>query len=846
MKKIIIKITVFVILFIISTIICSRLANKSNIELTSEMSSPSLPVICIEYDGEDINYLQAHALEMDTRYQRDTITPIDNSRKIRVKILEVDTVPASLSYEVTTIDESRLVESNLAELTEDGYGYYSDIAIKDLIIAEYEYMLKLILELENGEKYYYYTKIIEMSESHTSEKIEFVRDFHNNTFDKSKDREIIPYIEPNHYLDSNNLNYVDIHSDLNQIMWGRLEVQKYGEEVFKLVENSKQTAAVTIKYMVNIKRNNNQIAHIVEEYYRVRYTKDRMYLLDFKRVMEEIPDIETLEITNNKIMLGVANEDLQMVESIGGDMVAFQSANTLFTYNSIENKISCLYNYFPKESPDVRNYMNYNKIKILNVEESGNVRFLTYGYKNYGKNEAEIGIQLYYYDSSLNAINEELYIPYSKSEKILAWNVEQLSYISRNNKLYIFLDSAIYEIDVATKEYKIIVSNISTDDYFISNSNQMIVWEEKSDEDWATALKLMDLNTCKITEIKAGSNEYIKAYGFVENDLVYGVSRISDGQKNKNGKLTYPNYSIRIQGIDSNVLKNYNEEGIHIVNCQIYENYINLNRVRFDDEGLTYEDIEDDQIVHNKEEVRFINCLEVVTTLNFYDIVQLVLESKVQSENITSSIPEVTLYEGDRKVDINQDSDNSLYYVYKEGEIKDIYSKINFAVNSADEIAGVVVNEKGDLLWESGNTVVKNQIMKIKENEDINTEMEVAQCVNKILEFEGIYVNSSSKFLQGGTATDVLTKYLPEYTILDLEGVSLDNIIFYLNKDLPILVLLENEEAVLLTGFNQNEIVVYHPSSGKLEKEKKEVLKEIYERNGNQFITYFPNDMENR
>lgn len=55
---------------------------------------------------------------------------------------------------------------------------------------------------------------------------------------------------------------------------------------------------------------------------------------------------------------------------------------------------------------------------------------------NRGRHEGETGIQILSYDNSLNTIEEEVYIPYSKSYAVLKDEMGQLLYRNRQEHLY--------------------------------------------------------------------------------------------------------------------------------------------------------------------------------------------------------------------------------------------------------------------------------------------------------------------------------------------------------------------------------------------------------------------------
>ncbi len=841
-----IKIGVFVIVFFLTMPICSVIVNKGNVEMTTQMGMTSAPIIQVDYHGIKINQLSPYVNKMETSYKRDTITPVDEEREIIIELLEPKSAPEEISYELRKLDGSRLIEKNEIQFERKGTDYIGVIQLKDLIQEELEYSLEIRVKQKSNEVYYYYTKVIETIETNSREKIEFVKNFHENTFDKEKKEEIIPYIEPNSMADNTTFNYVDIHSNLNQIMWGDLQLEKVGDTIIKLQENSKETATITVKYLVEITRNDNPKIHLAQEYYRIRYGENRVYLLDFVREIEEIPNIEQFEIVNNKIELGITSPNMQFMESTGGDIIAFVSANSLYTYNANEHKVSCLYNPLPKQEIDLRYYLNQSGIKILSVEESGNIRFIVYGYNNFGKRESQIGIQVYYYDSRLNTIEEEIYIPYSKSEEVLKANVERLAYISKKNLFYIFLDSTIYEVDMSKKTYEIIVEDVDNEGYYTSDSQEMLVWENNNFEEESEILTLIDLNTREESIIKAPIGDYINAFGFIDNDLVYGLVNEDDIYKDTVGKQIFPKYALRIINKEGEILKNYSQEGIYISDCEINSNYLNIIRVQKESEGdiSTFKMIESDQIVHNMQEKINSNELEEVAIDVFQRMVQIKIDRKISDNAITRSTPQLVLYEENRTIDIEKAEENPIFYVYGRKGVEAIYKIAGDAVLHASRISGTVVTEKGDLVWQRGNLAVKNQIMAIKDEKVEEGANEVAVAINTMLQYEGIHTDTNNKIIQKVLAKDVLQTNLLNYKVLDLEGCNLEQVLFYVNKDLPVLALLDNEEALLITGFNKSEVVIFEPSTGKLAKHKRTVIDELIQKNGNHYITYYPNDME--
>ena len=73
---------------------------------------------------------------------------------------------------------------------------------------------------------------------------------------------------------------------------------------------------------------------------------------------------------------------------------------------------------------------------------------------------------------------------------------------------------------------------------------------------------------------------------------------------------------------------------------------------------------------------------------------------------------------------------------------------------------------------------------------------------------------------------------------MDLTGCRLDAVLYYVNRDIPVLALLEDGDAVLLVGFNEYNAGIMDPRTGKIDKMGMNDSGEWFTQNGNQFITY--------
>lgn len=838
MKKSLIKTVVFICTFLFSAMVISRIMNQGNTDMTAKMRPASFPLIYMNTDGERVNCLHGYAQEMDGSSLREVITVVPEGRTVRFEVEKYGTDISGVMYELRSVDGERLIENGeVSDKEEEKDIIRAAITLKDLIEPKTEYSLILILETEAGE-IRYYTRVILAEDYYISEKLDFVKDFHERTFDKEAAAELTKYLESNSEGNNTTFAKVNIHSSFNQITWGDLEVTKETVPTVSVKEISGQTGSFLLEYIVSVPEGKITHYYNIQEYYRVRYTTDRMYLLDFERSMNQIMDEEAAIYTNNKISLGIISEPLQLEESDGGNILAFVNANRLYSYNVVDNKIALVYGFYDKENADARTLYNHNGIRILSVDETGNVQFIVYGYMNRGRHEGGVGIQVCTYNSQMNTVEEEIYIPYEKSWQILKSDMEQLSYVSRSNQFYIMLDRTIYAVDLAAKTYEVLAERLYDGSYQISASNARIAWQNSRNRYGSTALIVMDLNSKVRMEIEAKEGEVIAPLGFMGEDLIYGLAKIEDIVKDETGRITFPMYKVIIQDELGEVIHTYEHDNIYIVGSEMEENQISLMRVSKDENG-EYTEITNDQIMSTEVADVGNNFVETVTTETYEKILQIVVKSSIDSKSLQVLTPKEVLFEGGRELAFNREEETGeFYYVYGKGEIAGIYMNPGSAVNLANSISGVVVNEKGAYVWQKGNRSTKNQIMAITGTQITEEKDSLAICLDTMLKFEGVMRNTEYQLNQGETVIEILENGLPEARILDLTGCSLDAILYYVNKDIPVLATLNDGNAVLIIGFNELNIVVMDPLTGTVYKKGMNDSKAWLEENGNCFITY--------
>lgn len=838
-----ISIIYLVVVFLLSCVIFSRNLNQGNVDMTTTMQEATLPVLHLNVGDMKVNYLYGYTGTMETAYMRDTLTVVDSERKLDFGIDTYGTDVENMLFEVRSIDGSRLVESTDINI----YSKQNDeingtIIVKDLITNGDEYVLIFILTLKDGREVRYYTRLIWKEDLHVDEKLGFIVDFSDRTFDKEAAKELSKYLETNATGDNSTYEHVDIHSNFNQVTWGDLRLRRVGEPRVTISELTSATGYFKVEYQIEVQEESGWALCNVIEYYRIRYTTDRIYLLSWERFCNQIPD-ETADIYSaDQIELGIVSQDIEIKECDGGNHFAFVDQGKLIGVDATQHKVGLLFSFLDTDGAkniDLRLLNQDHDIHILNIDEAGNVIFIVYGYMNRGLHEGHVGVVVYEYNSSMNTVEELAYVNYSKAAGILRESISELSYAGRDDDVYFMLERNVYKIDLKNEKLDVVAENMADGAYKVSDGGKLLVWQGDGEDIYScTRLRLMNLSSGISEDVKAGYGECILPLGFMNTDLVYGLARSKDITQDHDGSMIFPMYKIIIRNADGDILKEYGEDGIYVMDCQFSDGLFNMTRAKYDEGTGRFEPTSDDQIVSTEEKLAKENNIKPVVTEALETVMQISMKDEMESDNILYLTPKMIIYEGDRELSREESNDIEMYYVYGLHGFMHSYLNVGNAVNKAYEISGIVMNDVGQYVWYKSNRVSKNQIMAITEPESADKENSLASCVDAILRFEGITTNSRILLSQGQSVADILREYLGENKVLNLNGCNLDTVLYYVNLDIPVLAVLNDGSAVLITGFNDNQIVLYDPSVGDLHKENITDMDNLFRASGYKFITY--------
>ena len=83
-KNIIIKAIVMIVVVVITMFFVNKYENRAYSNLAIEMEDSTLPLIYINYGDQNINVMHGYTCDVDTTLLRDSITPIDENKQIKL------------------------------------------------------------------------------------------------------------------------------------------------------------------------------------------------------------------------------------------------------------------------------------------------------------------------------------------------------------------------------------------------------------------------------------------------------------------------------------------------------------------------------------------------------------------------------------------------------------------------------------------------------------------------------------------------------------------------------------------------------------------------------------------
>lgn len=810
MKRVLHRIAVLMMVFILGVAGTAFLLNSETTDDRSDMNAPVLPELMVDIGGNTANRMCGYRQKMQVDFIRECITPLDTTKKITFVVNPYNTKVKSLSYEIRTSDGSKVIENKKVKSLSSNDSYLqTTVTIDSSLLMNQEYSMQITLDTDQGEVYYY-TRVISRSQLNTEHYLSFVKNFYETSVNKSASENLASYLESQENQSATNYAHISINSSLEEVSWGSLNptVVKRGIPVIKDINET--TASIVLEYQISAKNESGETElYDVEEFYRMRYTEARIRLLDFERSVNQIFDPDLPVVSKEGLLLGIRDKNVSYMTNEEAGVVAFTQQGDLWSYAPDNGKIVKIFSFRQNEDGDFRDSRNQHNIKIIRVQDNGDVDFVLYGYMNRGSHEGYSGICVYHYSNDQNAVEERVFIPSTESYEFLSEDLGTLSYVNKENQLFLLFAEKLYQVDIEGGTYKIPQEGIQKENFVVSETNAHAAWMESEGEN-AGKIKEISFDTLETRFITPQSGQQLRVLGYMNEDLLYGIIIDGDIVTDENNHVIEGIHTLRIENFDGEVKKEYHKDGLYITSISISDTMAEFELSK--KSGGTYVYQKKDNIMNNKKAAANTISIELVSVARTGVQVRLAFDSSpATDEPLVLSAKMRSVEEHSIALDTQVPEDN-IYYVYAKGGLDSTFLDPAEAVMRADSCMGVVLNRNQQYVWERGNKKTKLQLNL----EDIPQVM-----------LSGVW---DAQKLQEGLGENG--------TVIDLSGCTLDSVLYEISAQRPVIAKTGANSSVVIIGYDEYNTYLYNPASGEVKPYGMNDSTELFEKAGNIFISY--------
>ncbi len=811
MKRILKKAGILLLVFLLGTAGTALLLNSESTDNRSDFNDAVFPEVMVDMNDTLINRMYGYAQPMQADFSRDSVTPLDTSKKLTFKVNPYDSEVKSFSYEIRTSDGSKVLENKkIKNLVKEDQYLSVDVEIGSDLRMNQEYSMQIALELDEGTAYYY-TRVVSRSQVHASDYAAFVKYFYEACLDKESADALGSYLEPQTTGAATNYSGININSSLSEISWGNLAPQLCQEGIPVIKEINETTASVVLEYQLTSQNEDEETElYDVKEFYRMKYQDTRIYLLDFQRSANQVFDGTLPVYEDDGIILGVRDKNVEYMMNDAATVIAFVQEGDLWSYSPGNEKVNQVFSFRKLKDGDFRDSRTQHDIKIVRVTDEGDIDFVLYGYMNRGSHEGYEGIAVYHYNRDKNVAEERAFIPVSESFEFLKKDLEKLSYVNEKNELFLILAKNLYRINIEENSSEILEKGIKNANFVSSDNNDHAAWLV-SEGDEKGNIKEIDFDTCKTRLIAPQKGQRLRTVGFMNEDLIYGMLNKEDILTDEEGHKSVGIRILRIEDFEGNVKKEYRKDGLYITDISVGNTLIEFELSAKSGE-TSYVAQKKDTIMNNKKAAANTVKIELISASRTGVRVKLVFNTTKQTDSPLAMYAKVS--SSDRK-DIVLDTQipqEIAYYVYGQGGLDGIYIDPAKAVLRADTLGGVVLNRTQQYVWERGNKKTKMQI---------DTE-EIPEIV-----------------LQGTYDIKTLKKSLKKTgTVIDLSGCSLDSVLYEISAQRPVIAKTGADTSVVIVGYDEYNTWLYDPVKKETYPYGMNDSTDLFQKAGNVFITY--------
>ncbi len=840
LKMIIAPLLVAMFVFAVSFAVFNYMDVKEKGEAVAEMSNPSYPVMELVSDGVAYNLMWGYRGDVDLSFARNNIALTDSKGKIELRLHTFDYDITAIHYRLFKKSPDKALEEgtlNKLEHENEENVKTASLSFDTEIKNGQTYYLQFVIRLDQQTQVCYYTKLMNGSGSHFTDYVSFAENFHNNLFDDTTIEENAIYLEPSENVRESTIENVGIHSSLSAIYFGSAVMSAQDEPRISIREMNDTYMVLQMKTIVSSEQKQE---YDMTENYKLRYTPDRMYLLDYDRKLAAYYNEELIDEKDSMINLGI--QDINKVNYVSADegkKVCFSEQGQLWYYDYQNSNVTNVYSFVPDMKTDLHNDTSNHDIKILDMDAKGNIIYLAYGYINRGHREGQNGILVMSYRAARNVSEEMVFLETNMPCDQMKEDVQKFAYLNQEQKFYCCLEGTLYEIDLKEKSFHVMREGLEDDMLTASKKQNIIALQKEKDLMKSREIDLLNLDTGMTKNIQCSDNRRICSIGFLTEDFIYGETEEENLGIQSDGSIFFPMSVLRIVNSSGKEIKTYKKSNRYFTDTKVEGNVLEMTLARRKKSGAINETGKRDYIRYKDAEskneasltYKYSNIYWNQLHLRFPEYVYIQIKPDVLTARITTreDSPLMTLgKEGEKSV---------RYYVYASGKEQGVYHTLAAAITSASDHRGQVVDSREETLWECAfppymKVAGMDQVVKVS-----SKKKSLAGCLAMIAAVNGNNIPVEKIDTKAGNPASLLEKY-SGHDVLNLTGCSTDQILYYVSKGCPVLAKYSGKHFVVIMSYNSTNIRYLDPVSGLSTSVDRAGLTEKLRKAGDVYYSY--------
>ena len=832
------------VLIVVAAVLTSMIKKHAEQEDYYEMSPASLPVISLSYLEDCSTDLYGYVNEMNLPDMRDVIVPLSSERSLDLTVKKYGNQADSLSYEVRSLDGAEFIDTGEAALADSESGS-SDVRLtfSDLMESGREYQLVLTLTLSE-KTVHYYTRVLYARTNYAEQLMAFIREFSDATYNRNKaETFLVNYIQPQDQSVTNDYYYTDIHSKYAIFTYGNLTVTKNPDVRIRITELEPTQISATLTYTIRMNTGSDSRNCLVNEFFCARYRSEKVYLLDYNRTVEQEFNAERSMVENGRIRLGIGHGENQIRNSDDNAWTVFTTGNQIWSFNTRTNALNRIFSFADKDDASYRSSYDHHRVQIVRAENNGDIDYMVYGYLNRGSYEGQVGICFYRYHAADNTTDCLFFMPVYQSEQILMMDLGTLAYVNEDDVCYLRYGDGIYSIDLNSGESVEVTIRAYPGMYAINKMGNVVAWQEGDSMTYPERLVILNMDTQTTIVVNADSehDEYVKILDFIGDDIVYGFGRTQDSviEANTDTEQLMNRVLIASTSSELDIQQEYEAKGFYILSVNVYSTRIAIRRALKAVNG-SLRDLEDDvllltqEIEGSQEKSMLMARQNDQTKKEYYIQISSVMNKDSQYSTL---IPKFGLMKNVNVIALKHYQTN-VYYVFGYGRLLYVESELNKAIHEAYEVMGVVVDEDMNYVWTRGTRDLFKTI-SIQPYRASGRNKTLAASLQVLCAQEGMQLAHVEQDLEEGLSpVEIISSALRNYRGVSLYGCTLQEVLYFINAGHPVLAVMGNREAAVITGYDTKSVTVYFPYTGDSEQMETAEAEAYFLKNHNRFISY--------